>query len=98
MPAHIRVRAPLLAALAAAALVAPEARAQTPPAEGGAPAMRAAGMALRDGALAPGMLTVRVVRGSFDRNAANETVQIDVERNDRGDLRGFRRNFAWVYR
>ena len=78
MPAHIRVRAPLLVALAAAALVAPEARAQTPAAEGGAPAMRAAGMALRDGALAPGMLTVRVVRGSFDRNVANQIVQIDV--------------------
>jgi len=79
MPACIRIRPLVFAALAAtAAPVAPSVRAQTPATETGAPAMRAAGMALRDGALAPGMLTVRVVRGSFDRNAANETVQIDV--------------------
>ena len=52
---------------------APTAGGEVPPAM-----QKAAGMALRDGALAPGMLTVRVVRGSFDRNAANETVRLDV--------------------
>ena len=79
MPAFIRIRIIVFAALVAtAASTVPSALAQTPATETSAPAMRAAGMALRDGALAPGMLTVRVVRGSFDRNAANETVQIDV--------------------
>ncbi|HET9010990.1 MAG TPA: hypothetical protein VFN38_04210 [Gemmatimonadaceae bacterium] len=79
MPVHTRVRSWLAVLAAAATLVAPDAAAQTPSTGAGAPAMRAAGMALRDGALAPGMLTVRVVRGSFDRNAANETVQVDVD-------------------
>jgi hypothetical protein len=70
------VVAPL--AVAAALLTAPAAGAQTVTGDAGASATRAAGMALRDGALAPGMLTVRVVRGSFDRNAADQVVQIDV--------------------
>jgi hypothetical protein len=36
----------------------------------------AAGMPLRDGSLAPGMVTVRVVRGSFDNNVANQEVAL----------------------
>ena len=76
------VRAYAGPALAAALslLAVAGARAQAPaPTEGATSSMtRAAGMALRDGALAPGMLTVRVVRGAFDRNAANETVQIEI--------------------
>jgi hypothetical protein len=40
--------------------------------------VRAAGMPLNDGALAPGMLTVRVVRGAFTANLADVTVTADV--------------------
>lgn len=39
---------------------------------------KAAGMALRDGALAPGMVTVRVVRGSFSNNLTGVPVVVDV--------------------
>lgn len=39
---------------------------------------RAAGMPLRDGALAPGMLTVRVVRGGFSANLTGQDVQLEV--------------------
>ena len=41
--------------------------------------VRAAGMALRDGALPPGTLTVRVVRGGFSNNVPNHAVTIDVD-------------------
>lgn len=40
--------------------------------------VRAAGMPLNDGALAPGMLTVRVVEGAFTRDIANQVVQVEV--------------------
>jgi hypothetical protein len=39
---------------------------------------KAAGMPLRDGALAPGTLTVRVVRGSFDDNLVGQAVTVTV--------------------
>jgi hypothetical protein len=39
---------------------------------------RAAGMPLGDGSLAPGMLTVRIVRGDFSNNAADQDVTIEV--------------------
>ncbi len=39
---------------------------------------RAAGMPLGDGTLAPGMLTVRIVRGDFSNNAADQDVTIEV--------------------
>lgn len=39
---------------------------------------RAAGMPLGDGALAPGMLTVRIVRGDFSNNAADQDVTVEV--------------------
>ncbi len=40
--------------------------------------VRAAGMPLNDGALAPGMLTVRVVEGAFTRDLANQVVEVEV--------------------
>jgi hypothetical protein len=42
---------------------------------------RAAGMPLRDGALPPGTVTVRVVRGDFANNLTNELVTLDVNGN-----------------
>jgi hypothetical protein len=39
---------------------------------------RAAGMPLHDGALPPGMLTVRVVRGGFSENLAGQPVEVRV--------------------
>jgi hypothetical protein len=41
--------------------------------------VQAAGMPLNDGALAPGMLTVRVVRGAFTADLSGQTVTVDVE-------------------
>lgn len=41
--------------------------------------VRAAGMPLNDGALAPGMLTVRVVEGAFTRDVAGQVVTVEVE-------------------
>jgi hypothetical protein len=35
-------------------------------------------MPLKDGSLAPGMLTVRIVRGAFAGNLAGQTVHLDV--------------------
>lgn len=50
------------------------------PAEQAAPHMvRAAGMPLNDGALAPGMLTVRIVEGAFTRDLADRLVTVTVE-------------------
>ena len=40
--------------------------------------VRAAGMPLNDGALAPGMLTVRIVEGAFTKDLANQTVEIEI--------------------
>jgi hypothetical protein len=40
--------------------------------------VRAAGMPLRDGALPPGTLTVRLVRGSFDGDLMGHTVEVEV--------------------
>jgi hypothetical protein len=48
---------------------APEAAQQT--------MVRAAGMPLNDGTLAPGMLTVRIVRGAFTANVADHAVQVE---------------------
>lgn len=54
--------------------------AQAPPVGDGAARMvRAAGMPLNDGALAPGTLTVRVVQGAFTGNLAGLTVTIDID-------------------
>jgi hypothetical protein len=39
--------------------------------------VRAAGMPLNDGTLAPGMLTVRIVRGAFAANVADHAVQLE---------------------
>lgn len=51
-----------------------------PPAGGGATQMvRAAGMPLNDGALAPGTLTVRVVQGAFTGNLSGLDVELTVE-------------------
>jgi hypothetical protein len=56
--------------------------AQVPPAVSSgspAPAMaRAAGMPLHDGALAPGMLTVRIVEGAFTNNLSGQLVRLEV--------------------
>lgn len=56
--------------------------AQAPPAPGGgtgAQAMvRAAGMPLQDGTLAPGSLTVRIVQGNFTGNLSGIDVHLDV--------------------
>jgi hypothetical protein len=48
-----------------------------PPAAG-TQMVRAAGMPLNDGALAPGVLTVRVVEGAFTRDFANQLVEVEV--------------------
>ena len=40
--------------------------------------VRAAGMPLRDGALEPGTLTVRVVRGAFSNNLPDQSVDVEV--------------------
>lgn len=40
--------------------------------------VRAAGMPLNDSALAPGMLTVRVVEGAFSRDFVNQLVEVEV--------------------
>lgn len=41
--------------------------------------VQAAGMPLNDGALAPGMLTVRVVRGAFTADLSGQTVSVDLD-------------------
>ena len=40
--------------------------------------VRAAGMPLNDGSLAPGMLTVRIVRGAFAGNLSDQAVQLEM--------------------
>ena len=40
--------------------------------------VRAAGMPLNDGALPPGVLTVRVVRGAFTADLSGQTVTVDI--------------------
>jgi hypothetical protein len=61
------------------AILVPQANfAQTPPAMA-----RAAGMPLGDGALAPGMLTVRVVRKDFTNNVAGHTVTVEASAGGR---------------
>ena len=40
--------------------------------------VRAAGMPLRDGALPPGTLTVRIVQGGFSGNLGGQSVQVEV--------------------
>jgi hypothetical protein len=40
--------------------------------------VRAAGMPLNDGSLAPGMLTVRIVEGAFTHNRAGQVVELEV--------------------
>jgi hypothetical protein len=53
--------------------------AQTATIGGGAQSMvRAAGMPLNDGALPPGMLTVRLVRGAFAGDLAGQTVEVEI--------------------
>lgn len=73
----MRVALLLVTALAPVSAVAQ----QAPAAPGGAEAqimVRAAGMPLNDGALAPGMLTVRVVEGAFTRDLAGQAVDVQV--------------------
>jgi hypothetical protein len=60
----------LVPALGAGQTVAPSA--------GATQMVRAAGMPLNDGALAPGILTVRVVEGAFTRDFANQLVEVEV--------------------
>jgi hypothetical protein len=68
----------IAAATAAILLAAVVAGAQALPDPGLSHGMsRAAGMPLRDGALAPGMLTVRIVRGSFDNNVPDQSVAVE---------------------
>jgi hypothetical protein len=50
----------------------------SPPNDAATQMVRAAGMPLNDGALAPGMLTVRVVEGAFTRDFANQLVDVEV--------------------
>lgn len=57
-------------------LLSPHAAASADPADHGV--AKAAGMPLRDGNLAPGMLTVRIVRGSFDNNVPDQNVTVSV--------------------
>jgi len=52
---------------------------QTAVPDAGAPQLvRAAGMPLNDGALAPGMLTVRIVQGAFTSNLVDQVVEVEV--------------------
>ena len=69
----------LRAASVSAILLVPGIVASQTPADPGAShgMSRAAGMPLRDGALAPGMLTVRIVRGSFSNNAPDQSVEVE---------------------
>jgi hypothetical protein len=50
----------------------------SPPETAGTQTVRAAGTPLNDGALAPGMLTVRLVEGAFTRDLANQIVEVEV--------------------
>jgi len=71
----------VMVVLAACAAMVPAVDAQ--PAGGASHTMvRAAGMPLQDGALAPGMLTVRVVRGAFSGNVPGLVVHLDVTGSD----------------
>ncbi len=66
-------------ALALLLLVPGVARAQTPDqGSTGTHLVRAAGMPLGDGTLPPGVLTVRVVRGSFDDDLVGQAVEMAV--------------------
>ena len=49
-----------------------------PPETAATQMVRAAGMPLNDGALAPGMLTVRLVEGAFIRNLPDQMVEVEV--------------------
>jgi hypothetical protein len=76
---------PIVARLLAAAMVVTLpvlGAAQVPPAVSSGspvPAMaRAAGMPLHDGALAPGMLTVRIVEGAFTNNLSGQIVRLEI--------------------
>ncbi|MEZ5288827.1 MAG: hypothetical protein R2712_29310 [Vicinamibacterales bacterium] len=53
--------------------------AQTTPDAGATQMVRAAGMPLNDGALAPGTLTVRVVQGTFTGNLSGLTVELTID-------------------
>jgi len=50
--------------------------------DGNGPKVRAAGMPLQDGALPPGMLTVRVVRGAFAGNVPGQQIHLELRGGD----------------
>jgi hypothetical protein len=70
----------MLAAIALASAIPAAAAGQTTPASIGAgqQMVRAAGMPLADGALPPGSMTVRVVKGAFDGDLSGITVEVEV--------------------
>jgi len=75
MPRHLSACCLLLGL----ALVARDASAQAGPSAAPPPqSARAAGMALNDGSLPPGTLTVRLVRGNFSDNLSGVPVTLDV--------------------
>lgn len=72
------MRCSLALAIALAAPAGLIAQAPPPGGDGAKAMVRAAGMALQDGTLAPGSLTVRVVQGNFSGNLAGIDVVLDV--------------------
>ena len=72
-------RAALAALLFVNLPIAAAAQVAGPPGgENGHVIVRAAGMPLRDGALEPGTLTVRIVRGDFSNNVPDQPVDLQV--------------------
>ena len=73
----LRMITPVAAAMAV--LIGGSVVAAQGPSDPGAPhgMSRAAGMPLRDGALAPGMLTIRVVRQTFSNNLPDQAVRVE---------------------
>jgi hypothetical protein len=61
--------------------------AQTASTDAATQMVRAAGMPLNDGALAPGMLTVRIVEGAFTRDLADLVVELEVAAGKRESAR-----------
>ena len=70
----------MIAAIALASAIPAAAAGQDPPATTGAgqQMVRAAGMPLADGALPPGSMTVRVVKGAFDGDLSGISVEVEV--------------------
>lgn len=74
----MRVALLLVAVLVPASAVAQQAPVTAGNGAGSQTMVRAAGMPLNDGSLAPGVLTVRVVEGAFTRDVSGQAVDVQV--------------------